>query len=181
MTGLEPATIAILVGTGVTAIGGIIQGINAERTANVNAKGLFDAAHQERLVGIENAKRQRRLASKRQGENRAFDPDKLDLLEDSAIEEELQVQTVVHLSETKAVALENRGRLEIARGQNERSRAMFGAFSSALIGFGLSGVNPFSAGATTAVAKTGITQFNPGNINIISGGGGYGSPLVLGT
>ena len=128
-------TIALtVIGTTMSVIGQLKQGADAERAANRNAGVLFQNANAARLAANENAKRQRRLAGKRAGTNRALDPDKIDLLEDTALEEELAIQSLVHAGEVEAIGFENRAQSEIARGKNAKSNSVFGAFSSILMG-----------------------------------------------
>ena len=168
---MDPGTAAIVIGTAISAVGQIQAGINAEDAANRNAGVLFQNANAARLAANENAKRQARLGRKRAGANRAFDPDKLDLLEDNAIEEELAVQSIVHAGEVEAIGFENRAQLQIARGKSARSAATFGAFSSVLMGGamaygGAGGGGGWGAG--TAGKAGAAIQFNPGNINRVS-------------
>jgi len=128
--------ILLIVGTAVSAIGSLAAGASAQRAANTNAQSLFNAAHGERLTAIENAKRQKRINMKVQGANRALDPDKLDLLEDTAMEQALVEMDIIHAGDVRAINLENRGRIQIAEGKAARSKAAFGAFSSILMGVG---------------------------------------------
>jgi hypothetical protein len=129
---MEPGTIAIVLGTAFSAMGQLQAGANAQANANTNATGLFQLANADRLKGVEDRKRQRRLA----GKNRAIDPDKLDLLEDNAIEGALIEADITHAAEIQALSRENRGRAQIALGKQARAQSVFGAFSTALIGFG---------------------------------------------
>jgi hypothetical protein len=105
------------------------------------------------LAALEDGKRQKRLGMKRQGSRRALDPDKLDLLEDNALEEELAVQSIIHAGEIQAVGFENTARLEIAKGKSARSAATFGAFSSVLMGgaHAFGGSSLFSSGGGGAL------------------------------
>ena len=178
---MDPGTAAIVIGTAISAIGAIQAGINAEDAANRNAGVLFQNANAARLAANENAKRQRRLADKRAGINRALDPDKLDLLEDTAIEEELAILSLVHAGEVQAVGFENRAMTEIMRGKSARAASVFGAFSTVLMGGGLAAQGGGSLFGTTAPGSVGTAvQVNPYNYNVISGGPGTGSALVLG-
>jgi hypothetical protein len=167
--GMTAGELALAGGSLVSAIGQLQAGANAQRAANFNAQVAFNNANAARLAALEDAKRQKRLGLKRKGARRALDPDKLDLLEDSALEEELAVQSFIHAGEVQAVGFGNTARLEIARGKSARSAATFGAFSSVLIGgakaFGGAGAG---AGAGTAGTVGSAIQFNPGNINRVS-------------
>jgi len=145
------------VSAGVSAIGQLSAGAAAQRAANTNARALFQTANAERLTAIENAKRQARINKKIQGTNRAHDPDKLDLLEDSAMEQKLAELDIIHAGEIKAINFENKGRSEIARGQEARRRAKLGAFTSVLMGVGsaaAAGIGGFSSPATIPVGNS---------------------------
>ena len=133
---MDPGTIAIVLGSAVSAMGALQAGQNAEATANANAKNLFQTANAERLAGIENRKRQKRANSKLAGKNRAIDPDKLDLLEDNAMEAALIEADITHTAEIKATSYENKGRSEIYRGATARKASYFAAASQVLIGGG---------------------------------------------
>lgn len=183
---MDPGTAAIVIGTAVSAIGQLQAGANAMDAANRNAGVMFQNANASRLAANENAKRQRRVAGKRAGTNRAADPDKIDLLEDTAIEEELAIQSIVHAGEVDAIGFENRARLAIAQGKNAKQASVFGAFSTVLIGGAMAGAGGFGGGATGATGATGAggagtpIQFNPGNFNPVTGtGGSTGIPLKL--
>jgi hypothetical protein len=133
---MDPGTIAIVLGTGISALGQLQAGINARNNANINAKSLFDLANADRLAGIENRKRQKRANLKLAGMNRAIDPDKLDLLEDNAIEGALLEADITHAANLSALQKENQARAQIAFGQQAFGQGVFGAFSSTLIGAG---------------------------------------------
>jgi len=133
MTGME---ILMVVGAAVSAVGQLQAGANAQKAANFNAQVGYQNAHAARLAAIEDSKRQGRLAMKRQGSRRALDPDKLDLLEDNAIEEELEVASILHAGEVQATGFESNAQLEIARGKTAQSAAKFGAATTLLWGAG---------------------------------------------
>ena len=143
MSGIEIA----IIGAVVSAIGQLQAGAAAQNAANFNAQVAANNAHAARLAAAEDAKRQRRLGIKRQGSRRALDPDKLDLLEDSAIEEELEVLSLLHAGEVQAVGFESTARLEIARGKAARTSSRFGAASTLLMGGAKAGGFGASAGA----------------------------------
>jgi hypothetical protein len=159
---------ALIIGSVISGIGQLQAGAAAQRAANFNAQVDFNNAHAARLAALEDGKRQKRLAAKRAGTRRAHDPDKLDLLEDSALEEELAVQSIIHAGEVQAVGFENTARLEIAKGKSAKKAAIFGAFSTVLMGVGMSGAK-FPGLSTTPGLGAPITQFNPGNINPVPG------------
>jgi len=133
VTGFEVA-ILMAVSSAVAAVGQLKAGANAQKAANFNAQIAFNNAHAARTAALEDSRRQRRLGAKRQGSRRALDPDKLDLLEDNALEEELAVQSIIHAGEVQAVGFGNTARLDIARGKAARSESRFGAASSLLMG-----------------------------------------------
>jgi hypothetical protein len=167
LLGMTAGELAIAGSSLVSAIGQLQAGANAQQAANFNAQVAFNNAHAARLAALEDGKRQKRLGLKRQGARRAIDPDKLDLLEDSALEEELAVQSIIHAGEIQAVGFESTARLEIAKGKSARSAATFGAFSSVLMG-GAYAVGGAGAAAGTAGKAGSAIQFNPGNINRVS-------------
>jgi outer membrane murein-binding lipoprotein Lpp len=131
MTGVEAL---MVVGSVVSAVGQLQASANAQRAANFNAQVGYQNAHAARLAAIEDSKRQKRLAAKRAGTNRAQDPDKLDLLEDTALEEELAFLSIIHAGEVRATGSENTARLDIARGKSAMPTAMLGAAGSVLMG-----------------------------------------------
>ena len=130
MSGGEIALVASVV----SAVGQLQAGANAQNAANFNAQVAFNNAHAARLAALEDGKRQKRLGMKRQGSRRALDPDKLDLLEDNALEEELAVQSIIHAGEIQGVGFENTAALDIARGKSAMRSAKFKAASSLLMG-----------------------------------------------
>ena len=132
--GAQIALILQVVGTVVSAIGQLQAGAAEQRAANFNAQVAANNARAARLAAAENAKRQKRLGIKRQGARRALDPDKLDLLEDNAIEEELAVLSLLHAGEVEAVGFENTRTLETARGKAARTGSYFSAAGTLLGG-----------------------------------------------
>jgi hypothetical protein len=159
MTGGEALFFAA---SAVSAVGQLQAGINAANAANFNAQANFNNAHAARLAAIEDAKRQKRIGVKRQGARRASPggTDKLDLLEDNALEEELAVQSIIHAGEVQAVGFENNARLEIARGKTARSSSVFGAFTTVLMGAAPMIKGSFFSGGTTG-AGAGAGAFGP--------------------
>jgi hypothetical protein len=116
--------------SGIRAIGALSEGASTQDAANFNAQVLLNNAAAVRIAATEEGRRAKRLGIKRQGANRALDPDKLDLLEDSAIEEELNFQSIIHAGEVQAIGFENNAQLEIARGKSARKKAAFSAVGS---------------------------------------------------
>lgn len=160
MTGIETTLVLQIAGTAISALGALSQGQAAQDAANYNASVAFNNAHAARLAANEDAKRQKRLAAKRQGTLRAIDPNKLDLLEDSAIEEELAIASIVHAGEVQAVGFENNARLEIARGKAARKSGFFSAASTVLMG-GAAAASGFGGGGTTSATTPGMSTFGP--------------------
>lgn len=161
LLGMTMGELAIAGGSLVSAVGQLQAGANAQKAANFNAQVAYNNAHAGRLAAVEDAKRQERLGRKRQGANRAIDPDKLDLLEDSALEEELAVQGFLHAGEVKAVGFENNARLEIQRGKAAKSSSIFGAATTVLTGFAgpaLDGINLMGATAGAAAPLSATTS-----------------------
>jgi len=165
LLGLTLGEVFTVAGTVVSAVGQLQAGANAQRAANFNAQVAFNNANASRLAAAEDARRQKRLGLKRQGANRALDPDKLDLLEDSALEEELAVQSLLNAGEVKAIGFENNARLEIARGKAAKSSAFMGAATGILLG-GASVAGSLSFGSSTSALSGAV---RPGSI--INNGG----------
>ena len=136
----------LIASTIVQTIGAIAAGANAQKAGEYNAARYNQEAAAARAAAAEKAKREERLGRKRQGSLRAIDPDKIDLLEDSAIEEELNIQTIFHAGEVTATSKENSARLALAKGKSAKQSAMLGAagnvlMTGAVIG---GGTSPFS-------------------------------------
>ena len=134
MTAATTATYLAVAGIAVSAMGTLKAGADAKSSADYNASLNAQNAVAARKAGLEKAKREARLGAKRQGANRAMDPDKLDLLEDSAIEEELSIQSIIHGAEMEATGFTNSAALDRARGKNAQSSALIGASGSVLLG-----------------------------------------------
>ena len=133
MTGTEIAIVSAI-GTAVSAMGALQQANAASDAARFNAARNQQNAAAERRAAAEQARREERLGRKRMGTLRAIDPDKLDLLEDSAIEEELNVQTIIHGGEIAAMGLEQSAALDRARGKAARQAGRISAASTLLMG-----------------------------------------------
>jgi hypothetical protein len=162
MTGGEVVLFGLTMGelftvgsTLVSAIGQLKAGANAQRAGNFNAQVNFNNADAARLAAIEDGKRQKRLAAKLAGKNRALDPDKLDLLEDTALEQELAFLSLIHAGEVKAVGFESNARLEIARGRAAQSSARIGAGFTLLGGVG-SVIDTVSFGGVSTTPGTSV-------------------------
>jgi len=134
MTGAEIAIVSSAIGTAVSAIGSIQQANAAADAARFNAARNQQNAAAERRAAAEQARREERLGRKRMGALRAIDPDKLDLLEDSAIEEELNIQTILHGGEITAMGLEQSAALDRARAKAAHQAGRISAASTLLEG-----------------------------------------------
>jgi len=152
---------ALIIGSVISGIGQLQAGAAAQRAANFNAQVGFNNANAARLAAIEDGKRQKRLGLKRQGARRASPggSDKIDLLEDSALEEALEVQSIIHGGEVQAIGFENNARLEIARGKNARSSAIFGALTTVAMGAAYGGLS--KTPITPSTTLLGTSGFNP--------------------
>ena len=160
----DPVTIGLMVlSSGMQAIGSIQQGKAQQQAANYNAQMAFNNAAAARAAAEEDARREKRQGLKRMGAMRAHAPAKLDLLEDSAMEEELNFQTVLHGGEMQAIGYENTARLEIARGKAARATGYAGAAGALLSGAGSSLSLMGGSGLTFGGgAKTYQTSVHPG-------------------
>ena len=166
LLGMTMGELAMAAGSVVSAVGQLQAGANAQRAANFNAQVAFNNAHAVRLAAAEDGKRQDRVNRKLQGKNRAHDPDKLDLLEDNALEEELAVMSIIHGGEVQATGFENNARLEIARGKAAKRAGFTGAATSLLMGFSgpLDKMNLM--GTSTSGAGGLVTNFNGGGASV---------------
>ena len=135
MTGYTTVTIAA-VGALTSAAGAMAQGKATSDAANYNAQLNAQNALASQRAAAEQAKRQERLRNKRAGTNRAHDPDKLDLLEDNAIEEELAIQDTLHAGLTQSIGFGNNANLDRSSAANARRSGTTNAFGSLLSGAG---------------------------------------------
>ena len=158
MSAATAATYLALAGTAVTAIGQLSAGASASKAAKFNAQLAQQQAQAQREAAAENAKRQERLGDKRQGALRAINPDKLDLLEDSAIEEELEVQSILHAGDVGAIGSQNTATLERAKGKAARTGALIGAAGTLLLG------GAKVAGTLRPIGGQGLTTGGGGNV-----------------
>tara|TARA_R110000796_G_scaffold53750_6_gene126075 strand:+ start:3121 stop:3660 length:540 start_codon:yes stop_codon:yes gene_type:complete len=177
---MSSATAIIAVtGAAVAAMGAIQQGNAAEASANYNAAvGRNQAitaqnnADAVRLGAAEDAERFSRTSRKRAGTLRAGGAS-LDLLEDSAMQEELENLSILHSGELQALGFEDRAlgleagaRLDVMRGKNAKTAGYTGAAGALLKGAGAA-ADSFS-GPTAA-----------GGVNLSAAGGYNGSGGLL--
>ena len=133
MTGLEVALFAGVLGSLTSAVGAVKQGQNAKAVGKYNAKLAENNAVAARATAKENASREARLGMKRMGALRASGAS-LDVLEDNALEEELNLLTILHGGESRAIGEENTARLDRARGDAAASSSLFTASGELLKG-----------------------------------------------
>ena len=149
MTGYTAVTLAV-VGATFSAVGMIQAGNAADKAGKFNARGAKNNADASRAAAAEDARRHMRLASRRAGTNRSLDPDKLDLLEDNATEEELTRLSLIHAGEVQAIGYENNAQIEIMRGRAQRDQSRTSAFGTLLSGVGSAFLKAPSAPPTGA-------------------------------
>ena len=160
----DPATLAAVasgIGTVISAVGSIQQGNAAKAAADYNAAVARNNAIAARQTAAANAKRQERLARKRQGTIRAnvgasgtelLGGSAMDVLEDSAMEEELERLSILHGGEVQARGFEADARLEKARGAAAQRSGYMSAGSTLLMG-GAKAAKGFNLGGGGGDAK----------------------------
>lgn len=124
MTGFESAL--TIGGTLISAMGAIKQGQAASAAATFNAKKAQYQAKGEIAAASESAKRQRRLARKREGQLVVRGAG-VDLLEDQAMEEALEIATIKHGGQVRAQGFSNTASLNLLRAGTASKEGMFGA------------------------------------------------------
>ena len=140
MTGVE---IAMIAGAALSAAGAVQQGNAAKQSAKFNAAVANNNAIASRQNASANAKRQAREARQRAGTNRAsaaasgvYGGSAFDLLEDNAMEEELDRLTIIHQGELQAQGLEASAGLLTAQGKQAQIAGYTSAAGSLLKGGG---------------------------------------------
>lgn len=131
--GPEIALAFLAFGTGVSAIGQIQQGNAARRAGEFNAQVSQNNAVASRASAAEDARRFRRVARKQEGE-RIVGGASLDLLEDNAMEEELEALTILHGGEIQAIGFENTAKIQRAGGRAAQTAGFVGAAGTTLLG-----------------------------------------------
>ena len=136
--GPEVAAVFSIAGFGVSAIGAMNQGKAAQQAANFNAQVAQNNAIAARQAAAENARREARAGRIRTGALRARSnlDASMDLLEDSVMEEELNVNSILHAGELEALGLTTSASLFRAQGAAARQAGNAQAFSSLLKGAG---------------------------------------------
>lgn len=145
MTGLEPAFIAAAAsaaGTVVSAVGAIQQGNAAKAAAQYNATVARQNAEAARADAAANAARQERAARIRRGQNIAaaaasgvaLEGSVLDIMEDNAIEEELDRLTILQRGEVDAAGLLAGAGMQDIRGRAAQRAGFMSAGATLLSG-----------------------------------------------
>ena len=151
---MSSATTAILIASAVISAAGAMQAGKAQSdAANFNAQVANNNAIATRAAAAENAKREGRAGAKRLGAIRARGGmDQMDLLFDSAMEEELGIQSILHAGELQATGFANTALLDTASARNARASGNITAASTLLSGAAGAGTNYLDrkpAGGTT--------------------------------
>lgn len=123
-------TALLIAGTALSAGSAVVQGVQASKTAKYNAKVGEIKATAARADAAENERRFRRTTAQRMGALRAGRPTEgsaLDIVADSAIEEELQALSIRHQGEVQAIGLQSGAALDRSRAGS----AMAGGFAKA--------------------------------------------------
>lgn len=161
MTGYTAVTLAAA-GTVVSAVGAMNQGKAAQQAANFNAQVAENNAVAARQAAAENARREARAGRIRTGALRARSnlDASMDLLEDSVMEEELNVNSILHAGELEALGLTTSASLFRAQGAAARQAGNAQAFGTLLSGAGkaaggLGGSGSPDAGAITGQVRDG--------------------------
>lgn len=157
MTGVE---IALIAGAAISAMGAIQQGNAAKGAAKFNAQVANNNAIASRQNAKAGAKRQAREARLRAGTNRAnaaasgtYGGSALDLLEDNAIEEELDRLTIIHQGELQAAGLEASAGLLTAQGKAAKKAGYTSAAGTLLKG----GASLYGSGAFDSTGPSDYT------------------------
>jgi len=158
----DPVTQGILLAASVaiSATSAVAQGVQASKTAKYNAKVGEIKATAARADAAENERRFRRTTAQRMGALRAGRPTEgsaLDIVADSAIEEELQALTIRHQGELQAAGLESTAALDRSKAGAAMAGGIAGAGSALLMGASAAAGMGSSSGAnnTTSGLKTG--------------------------
>jgi len=133
MTGVEIALAISAVGSAVSAVGASSAGSAAKKAANFNAAVGEANARAARRDATENFDRHQRDAARRGGtlRNQLVS---LDALEDQAMEEELDAQTILHQGEISAMGFERGAGLDRSSGRTAQRAGFVSAAGSLLKG-----------------------------------------------
>ena len=153
MTGAEVLIAVQIASAAAAAAGAMQQAKAASDAANFNAQVANNNAIATRAAAAENAKREGRAGDKRLGAIRARGGmDQMDLLVDSAMEEELGIQSMLHAGEIQGTGFANTALLDTASASNARASGNITAASTLLSGAAGAGTNYLDrqpAGGTT--------------------------------
>lgn len=131
---MTAATTMISIATAVIgAVGAMSQAAASSKAANTNAAIANNNAIASRQQAAEQEKRFRRTSAQRAGALRAGGAS-LDLLEDSAMQEELEALSIRHGGEINALGLENTAAQQRQVASDATTGGYFGAGSALIIG-----------------------------------------------
>ena len=119
MTGIE---IAMIAGAAISAMGAMQQGKAASDAANYNAQVAQQNSNLAIQAGNEQVKREQRAEAQRRGTQIAFGSSGiglLDQLEDSAKEERLNQNSILHAATLKSIGLNNQAGLLKSEGATD--------------------------------------------------------------
>jgi hypothetical protein len=128
MTGVE---IALIAAAAISAVGAIQQGQAASDASDFNMQLAQNNALGSRQAAAESAKREKRLGMKRAGRLRLADVS-VNILTDSAIEQEVAIQSVLHAGELEALGFSGAASLARMRGSAAKTESYIAASSSLL-------------------------------------------------
>jgi hypothetical protein len=138
---MDPVTMSIL-STAFSVVGAISQGRQEKNAAEYNAAVARNNAIAARQQAAANAEAQGREARRRIGSARAgygasgvaLEGSPLDIIEQSALEAELDRQNILYAGDLKASGFESTATLEESRGKSAMTGSIFKAGSSLLTG-----------------------------------------------
>lgn len=148
MTGMEPLLIASMA---MSAMGSIAAGNAARKAGNFNAAVGEANARSARASAAENTERQRRIGARRQGGLRNAQVS-LDVLEDQAMEEELEALTIMHGGELQALGLERGAALDRFEGKVAQKAGYMSAAGSLLKGASKLTPTPYNTPTPATIA-----------------------------
>jgi len=133
---MDPLTAMIIAGTLTTAVGSIKQAQAASSAFKFNARTGTANAAGARAAAAENERRERRLGLKRMGILRVGGQTSLDLLEDAAMEEELNALSTRYEGDLQALGLGNTATLDRLRSKSAKTEGYASAAGTLLSGGG---------------------------------------------
>ena len=157
MTGIE---IAMIAGAAISAMGAMQQGKAASDAANYNAQVAQQNSNLAIQAGNEQVKREQRAEAQRRGTQIAFGSSGiglLDQLEDSAKEERLNQNSILHAATLKSIGLNNQAGLLKSEGANAKVAGNFSAAGSLLQGGVKAGKSMDARGAFDSAPSPSLT------------------------